>query len=152
MLAKLYDAYAPVMMGLISRIVEDADVAEEVLKNSFVAIWTRIGRYDGAKERLLTWSLAIAREVALETLKDNTQNTQAKPNALQENKSVSLQHSPIKKEDLCRLAPLEKAVLEQLYLKGRTCAETAAELGIAEAEVRVVLKRAFTYLKAEKPV
>ncbi|CAM3632324.1 sigma-70 family RNA polymerase sigma factor [Pontibacter korlensis] len=157
MLAKLYDAYAPVLMGVISRIVQDAEVAEEVLKETFVAIWTRIGVYDASKERLLTWSLAIARGMALEAIKTNRYSTAARTsasttnNGATQNKNVTLQKQEIKKEDLCNLAPKEKAVLELLYLKGRTCAETAGELNMTEEEVRVILKRAFTYLKAERP-
>jgi RNA polymerase sigma factor (sigma-70 family) len=156
MLGKLYDAYAPVMMGVISRIVHDTEVAEEVLKETFVAIWTRIGVYDASKERLLTWGLAIARGIALEAVKTDrytsigaSTNKPAETNA-QQNKAIPLQNGQVKKEDLCTLAPLEKSALELLYLKGRTCAETAGELNMTVDELKTVLKRAFTHLKAEK--
>jgi RNA polymerase sigma-70 factor (ECF subfamily) len=158
MLGKLYDAYAPVMMGVISRIVQDNEVAEEVLKETFVAIWSRIGVYDASKDRLLTWGLAIARGIALEAVKTSRYtntvhhtNNSAETNS-QPNKLVTLRNGGIAKQDICNLSPLEKKLLELLYLKGRSCAETAGELNMTVAEVSVVLKKAFTQLKAEKSV
>ncbi|MCX2740909.1 RNA polymerase sigma factor [Pontibacter anaerobius] len=158
MLGKLYDAYAPVMMGVISRIVRDPEVAEEALKETFVAIWTRIGMYDSSKERLLTWGLAIARGIALQAIKTDKYkaiveaHTEGVKNGYPKNKPATLPDTEIKKQDLCTLAPLEKTILESLYLKGRTCAETAGELNMSVEEVREILKKAFVHLKAEKSV
>lgn len=156
MLGKLYDAYAPVMMGVISRIVHDNEVAEEVLKDTFVAIWSRIGVYDASKDRLLTWGLAIARGIALEANKSNRHTASVErikktsENGTQKNKSVTLQKGGIVKQNLCSLPPLEKTVLELLYLKERTCAEVAGELNLSVEEVKTVLKKAFAHLKADK--
>jgi RNA polymerase sigma factor (sigma-70 family) len=153
MLSKLYDAYAPAMMGVISRIVQDNEVAEEVLKESFVAIWSRIGIYDASKERLLTWGLSIARGIALEAVKtDRYASNNPSGKSLAPKKNITLQNGEIKKEDLCTLTPLEKTVLESLYLKGRTCTETARELNMTEEETRAVVKKAFIHLKAGKSV
>ncbi|MBD1395755.1 RNA polymerase sigma factor [Pontibacter sp. JH31] len=151
MLGKLYDAYAPVMMGVISRIVADTEVAEQVLQETFVAIWTRIGVYDASKERLLTWGLAIARGIALEAVKADryTSFAQNETNP-SPNKNVPLLNGQLGREDICSLAPLEKRALELLYLKGRSCAETAGELHMSETALKEVLKSAFTHLKADK--
>ncbi|MEJ8803884.1 RNA polymerase sigma factor [Pontibacter sp. H249] len=157
-LGKLYDAYAPMMLGVITRIVQDKEVAEEVLSETFVAIWSRIGIYNSSKERLLTWGLAIARGIALEAVKTNRYKNLIKPsiksveNNVLQNFDVTLRKDQPKKQDLCNLAPLERTVLELLYLKGRSCPEIAGELKMTEAEVKEILKSAFTQLKAEKPI
>lgn len=153
MLGKLYDAYAPVMMGVISRIVPDTEVAEQVLQETFVAIWTRIGVYDASKERLLTWGLAIARGIALEAVKTGRYTSVGSPKneaGSQQNKNVPLQQGQLSEENLCSLSPLEKRALESLYLKGRSCAETAGELNMTETALKELLKSAFTHIKAEK--
>lgn len=153
MLGKLYDAYAPVLMGVISRIVPDAEVAEQVLQETFVAIWTRIGVYDASKERLLTWGLAIARGIALEAVKTGRYDSSAKPKnekGPQQNKNITLQQGQLSEEHICLLEPLERKALELLYLKGRTCAETAGELNMTETALKEILKSAFAHLKAEK--
>ena len=156
MLGKLYDAYAPVMLGVIKRIVGDGDVAEEVLKDTFVAIWSRIGVYNSSKERLLSWGLSIARGLALQAVKTDryaavlkAKNGQAKPVDVLNN-NVTLRDSAKEKQVLANLSPLARQALELLYLKGRTCAETAAELNIPVEQLRETLKMAFNKLKAEK--
>jgi RNA polymerase sigma factor (sigma-70 family) len=157
-LSELYDAYAPVLLGMITRIVQDTELAEQVLQETFVAIWSRIGNYDASKERLLTWGLAIAREIALTAIKcnqitpSNTASNTSAETTTEHLKVLSLQNGHVKKQDFCTLPPQEKSVLELLYLKGRTCEETAKELSLTVTELRTVLKRAFTHLKAEKSI
>ena len=69
---------------------------------------------------------------------------------MQQNNHVPLQNGQIAADDLCTLDPQEKKALELLYLKGRTCAETAAELNLSVEQLKEVLKKAFTHLKAEQ--
>ncbi|RIJ34300.1 RNA polymerase sigma factor [Pontibacter oryzae] len=151
-LGLLYDAYAPVMMGVITRIVDDEHLAEEVLQETFVAIWSRIGIYDCTRNRFLTWGLAIARGIALEAVKKAKQA----PHIIKtetENLKVGADgkgYYLFLKQPLCNLEPEERTILELIYLKGYTCPEAAAKLGITETDLRTSLKKAFIQLKAEK--
>lgn len=144
MLSILYDAYAPVMMGVITRIVPDKEQAEEVLQETFVAIWSRIDVYDSSKGRFLIWGLAIARGIALEAVK-NGKYKQPGPayNAAQQEREQML-------KPLCDLEPQERAILELIYLKGCSCAEVATELNITQETLKTTLKKAFIHLKSEK--
>ena len=156
-LGLLYDAYAPVMMGVISRIVPDQEMAEQVLQETFIAIWSRIEVYDPSRNRLLIWGLAIARGIALEAVKNDRYSAVARQQrsinfAGAENKDkVDSQKRKQENEQLCHLEPQEKEILELVYLKGRSCTEAAAELGITEEKMRAVIKKAFVHLKAGKP-
>lgn len=155
-LGLLYDAYAPVMMGVISRIVPDPEKAEQVLQETFVAIWSRIEVYDASRNRFLVWGLAIARGIALEAAKNDryaavAQQQKSRNFAGAENKENEVgQKGKQEKEPLCHLEPQEKEILELVYLKGLSCTEAAAELGITEEKMRTVIKRAFVHLKAGK--
>ncbi|GHA80832.1 RNA polymerase sigma factor [Pontibacter akesuensis] len=144
MLSVLYDAYAPVMMGVIARIVPDKEQAEEVLQETFVAIWSRIDVYDSSKGRFLIWGLAIARGIALEAVKNGQyipgNSASAAPQQAREPKP----------KPFCDLEPQERAILELIYLKGYSCSEVTAELNITEETLRTILKKAFIHLKAEK--
>lgn len=152
----LYDAYAPVMMGMICSIIPQQEAAEEVLHETFVAIWSRIGEYDASRSRFLSWGLSVARGIALEAVK----NDKSTPVAKQQRKrnfagaEDTEEVPPVQKEQedklLCRLEPLEKAILELIYLKGRSCTEAAAALGITEEMLRACTKKAFIHIKAEK--
>lgn len=155
-LGLLYDAYAPVMMGVISRIVPDQEVAEQVLQETFVAIWSRIEVYDASRNRLLVWGLAIARGIALEAAKNDryaavAQQQKSRNFVGAENKENEVrQQRKQENEPLCYLEPQEKEILELVYLKGRSCTEAAAELGITEEKMIIVIKKAFVHLKAGK--
>lgn len=155
-LGLLYDAYAPLMMGVISSIVPDTEVAEQVLQETFVAIWSRIDVYDASRNRFLIWSLAIARGMALEAVKSGrysivAQERRSRNFAGAERKgSIDSQIKEQQDKQLCLLEPQEKEVLELVYLKGHSCTKAAAELGITEEKLKAVIKKAFIHLKAEK--
>jgi len=63
----LYDKYAPAIMGVISRIVGNARLAEDVLQSAFVEMWNSIKKYDASKEKIFIWMLKIARKFAIES-------------------------------------------------------------------------------------
>lgn len=67
-LSKLYDRYGAILFGFITRIVKDAHVAENVLQNAFIVIWKSMPAFDPEKERMLTWMLKIAMNVAIMAL------------------------------------------------------------------------------------
>jgi RNA polymerase sigma-70 factor, ECF subfamily len=57
----LYDSYAAALFGVISRMVTDKDIAEELLQDTFIKIWKHIDLYNATKGTLFTWMLNIAR-------------------------------------------------------------------------------------------
>ena len=52
----------------ILRIVRDADLAEDVVSEVFLAVWRRAGRFE-ARSAVSTWLLSIARHKALTAIK-----------------------------------------------------------------------------------
>ena len=52
----------------ILRIVRDADLAEDVVSEVFLAVWRRAGRFEG-RSAVSTWLLSIARHKALTAIK-----------------------------------------------------------------------------------
>ncbi|MCJ8164177.1 sigma-70 family RNA polymerase sigma factor [Pontibacter sp. E15-1] len=151
-LGLLYDAYAPVMLGVISRIVPDQHMAEEVLQETFVAIWSRIKVYDASKGRFLIWGLAIARGIALETLKRGNYQQMAEGPSAPDTEGAAKPQANMwveAKQLPCHLEPQEREALELIYLKGCTCTEAAAQLGITIETLRLRIKKAFQHLRAE---
>ncbi len=147
-LGKLYDAYAPVMLGVISRIVPDPHMAEEVLQETFVAIWSRIKGYDASKSRFLIWGLAIARGIAQDALKrDRYKQLASMP------QTALLQQAHVKDEvqnQLFQLDAQEREALDLICLKGCNCTEAATRLGVTDATLRLRIREAFRHIKAEK--
>jgi RNA polymerase sigma-70 factor (ECF subfamily) len=67
--AELYDATAPQLFGVALRILRQRDRAEDVLQESFVAIWQRAGDYDAGKGAPMTWLVTILRHRAIDALR-----------------------------------------------------------------------------------
>jgi RNA polymerase sigma factor (sigma-70 family) len=68
-LGALYDATASRVFGLVSRIVRDAGIAEEVVEDTYWQVWRQSERFDFARGRPLTWLLAMARSRAIDALR-----------------------------------------------------------------------------------
>ncbi len=65
----LYDNYSGALYGVIVRIVEKEDAAEDVLQEVFIKIWKNISSYEPTKGRLYTWLVNIARNSAIDSLR-----------------------------------------------------------------------------------
>ncbi|CAM4126299.1 RNA polymerase sigma factor, sigma-70 family [Pedobacter westerhofensis] len=61
---RLYNKYAPAVLGVLSRMVGDKALAEECTNDAFCLIWSKRKDYDPAKERLFTWMIKIAKHCA----------------------------------------------------------------------------------------
>jgi RNA polymerase sigma-70 factor (ECF subfamily) len=65
----LYDHYSGALLGIISQIIEDMDMSNDVLQEVFINIWRKIESYDPVKGRLFTWMLNIARNASIDVLR-----------------------------------------------------------------------------------
>lgn len=65
----LYEASSPRLYGLALRILGRRELAEEVLQESFVAIWHAAGDYESALSAPMTWMTAIVRNRAFDVLR-----------------------------------------------------------------------------------
>src|ERR1700756_5470562 len=66
-MAILYDNYSAALLGVIYRIVDDKEAAEDILQEVFVKIWKSIASYDNTKGKLFTWLINIARNAAIDS-------------------------------------------------------------------------------------
>jgi RNA polymerase sigma-70 factor (ECF subfamily) len=65
----LYDAYAPLLFGVAQRILGDRSLAEEVLRDVFLEMWTKASSYDPEGCSVRVWLLMHLRLRALERLR-----------------------------------------------------------------------------------
>ncbi len=68
-LADLYDAFSAALYGVVLRMVEKEEVAQEVLQDIFVKVWRNAEGYDPDKGRPFTWLVNIARNTAIDALR-----------------------------------------------------------------------------------
>jgi RNA polymerase sigma-70 factor (ECF subfamily) len=67
--AELYDLTSAKLFGVILRIIRQRDVAEDVLQESFVAVWQRAPDYDPVRGSVMSWLVTIVRHRAIDQLR-----------------------------------------------------------------------------------
>jgi len=67
--AALYARTAAKLFGIALRIMRQREPAEEVLQESFVAVWQRAEDYDPARGSAMGWLVTIVRHTAIDQLR-----------------------------------------------------------------------------------
>src|SRR6188508_2589331 len=71
-LSLLYDKYSAALFGVALKIVKREELAEDVLQETFIKIWTAFSQYDSSKGRLFTWMLNICRNQAIDKIRSGS--------------------------------------------------------------------------------
>ncbi len=64
----LYDRYAPVLLGVIMKIISDKTEALAILETTFTKVLSEIGMFNADKQPVFVWLLTIARSAASDAL------------------------------------------------------------------------------------
>jgi RNA polymerase sigma-70 factor (ECF subfamily) len=151
----LYDMYSASLFGVISGIIPDTAIAEDVLQETFVKIWHSFSQYSSEKGRLFTWMLNIARNLAIDKVRSKDFKNQNKNQELENNVTfIDEQRSTVYKPELlgikelvATLKPEQKTILDLIYFKGYTHVEAAEELGIPLGTIKTRLRMAILQLR-----
>jgi RNA polymerase sigma-70 factor, ECF subfamily len=154
-LSALYDRYSPMLFGMLSRVLNDHQAAEEVLQDLFLQLWRNAGRFDPSRGSLPAWLMVIGRNRAISRLRGRRDREM-----LEENEgdfagtfasSQSIEYEAARAQ-LARTisAALEKLPAEQrqavelAYFEGMTqseiAAKTATPLGTVKTRVRTAMQ------------
>ena len=151
----LYDNYSSALFGVINRILQSDEVAEDVLQDAFVKIWKNIDQYNTSKGSLYTWMLNICRNLTIDTLRsksfrNETQNQNLEDNVYQVDREVDVQpkvdHIGLK-EEVLKLKPEQKVLIDLIYFEGYTQDEVSKELQIPLGTVKTRLRAAVNELR-----
>ncbi|MBP7626252.1 MAG: sigma-70 family RNA polymerase sigma factor, partial [Zoogloea sp.] len=67
---RLYAQEGGRLLGVVQRIVRDAALAEDIVHDACVNIWTRAARFDPARGSARGWIYSVARNLALNAVRD----------------------------------------------------------------------------------
>lgn len=147
--------YSASLFGVISRIITDIPVAEDVLQETFVKIWNSFSGYSAEKGRLFTWMVNVARNLAIDKIRSKDFKNQAKNHELENNVTfIDEQRNTVYKPELLgirelvsTLKPEQKSILDLVYFKGYTHVEAAEELGVPLGTIKTRLRMAILQLR-----
>jgi RNA polymerase sigma-70 factor (ECF subfamily) len=70
-LAALYDRHAPLVFGVALRMTNDRGRAEDIVLDTFLALWNHAERFDPARGSLTAWLTVVARHAAVDRHRRN---------------------------------------------------------------------------------
>ena len=155
----LYDNYSGSLFTIVSQIVNDMELANDILQEVFINIWRKIESYDASKGRLFTWMLNIARNASIDTLRSKSYQNSQKNQSISD--STEFSSAPGKtnqdidiigfRKVMERLKKEHRVLIDLAYFKGYTHEEISEiediPLGTVKTRIRNALLQLREYLK-----
>lgn len=154
----LYDAIAPLVFGVVLRVVRDRAQTEEVTQEVFVELWRLAPRFDPARGSAATWASTIAHRRAVdrvrseEAVRRRQERQLADPPTHEASAEQVVQRSlqAVRvRRALDSLTAAQREAVELAYFGGHTYREVAVLLGIAEGTAKSRIRDAMIRLRDE---
>lgn len=151
-IGELYDAYNGALYGVVLRIVQSPELAQQVLQDTFVKVWRNAASYDATKGRLFTWLLNIARNTAIDATRtahyQNSRKTDNLDGLVHQPGGSTINTDVLGVRDVVdSLDEKYKTLIDLVYFQGYTQEEAAEETGIPLGTIKTRLRYAIGELR-----
>ena len=151
-LEQLYALVAPLLFGLLTRMLRRRALAEEALQDVFVSIWQRAGQYRSDRGGALPWLIGIARYRAIDLLRHERGAPVLMPEPPDPSPTGELAEEPPAPGDLIercldRLTGDQQQCLQFAYVNGRSHQEISQLTGNPLGTVKSWIRRALISLR-----
>lgn len=136
---RLFDRHAPMLLGILMRIVGSREDGEEVLQESFLQVWYQADRYDPRRASPAGWMVMMARSRAIDRIRSETSRSQRTQHfAFDVTPSFPTPGTGRLEADerrarilraLAELPPLQRECLELAFYEGLSHSQIAATVG-----------------------
>ncbi len=133
-LIALYDVTSKFLFGLVSQILGEGVLAEEVLLEVYTQVWRQAGSFDPGRRTPTAWLIMLTRTLAFTQLRSGRYGLQRKkpgPKTPQETESGSVdltERQLAVRSGLKSLSPEQHEVIDLAYLSGLSHNEIAVRL------------------------
>lgn len=155
-LAQLYDRYRGILFGLLMRILNSREEAEDVLQEVFLQVWRRAGDFDEKRGRPFTWLVTLARSRGIDRLRSlGARDRVAQASARETSDEISDAASDTFRSEQRELVTRALALLPEeqqgpltlAYFDGLTQSEIAAKLGAPLGTVKTRMRAGMIKLR-----
>ena len=148
----LYENYSSSLYGVILKVTNNEELAQDALQETFVKVWKNSKKYDSKKAKLFTWLYRIARNTAIDKLRSFNNRFEKEVQIDKSNVYIlptsSLNQDVIDlKEHVAKLDEKYQIVLQALFFEGMTQQEASDELEIPLGTIKSRLKIGLRELK-----
>ena len=155
-LAQLYDSYRLILFGLLVRILNSREEAEDVLQEVFLQVWRRARDFDETRGKPFTWLVTLARSRAIDRLRSlGARDRVAQASVREAAEEVSdaardtfrSEQRALVTSALSQLPEEQKRPLVLAYFEGLTQSEIAAKLGAPLGTVKTRMRAGMIKLR-----
>lgn len=160
-LAELHSLFSQYMLRVTSRIVRNAEVAEDVVQEVFLYAWRNAGRYDPRRSTVSTWLWQISRSRAIDYLR--RRSTRERAHTRFETQAETSHEPPVEREilggelrlhldkALGKLPAAQREALTLAYYSDMTQTEIADQTDTPLGTVKTRTFLAMRKLRSELP-
>ena len=155
-LGRLYDGYRLILFGVLMRILNNREEAEDVLQEVFLQVWRRAGDFDENRGRPFTWLVTLARSCGIDRLRSLASRERvAMAGANEASEEVSdaatdairSEQRGVVNDALSQLPEDQKRPLMLAYFDGLTQSEIAMQLGAPLGTVKTRMRSGMMKLR-----
>jgi RNA polymerase sigma-70 factor, ECF subfamily len=159
-MADLYDRYGRLAFSVILAVVRDTAVAEDLLQETFLRVWTRVQALERGRATLGPWLVAIARNRAIDHVRSVRSRTGRHSFGFDAGEDPSLfadigrevfnpAHARLIRQALSKLNANQQRVIELAYYEGFSQTEIAQRMGQPIGIVKTWVRTALDSLRNE---
>ena len=154
-LAAVYDAYSPLAYGLALRLLNSSSDAEDVVQESFLALWRQSGRLE-PERGLRSYLLSIVHNRAIDRIRSRVRKPESGldedlpiPAATDDPADVAVLQSEREevRAAMVALSDDQRQTVELVYFQGLTINETADRMRVPVGTVKSRLRLALGHLR-----
>lgn len=158
---RLYEHEGPRLLAVALRIVRQRALAEDIVHDACVKLWTHASGFDASRGSARGWIYSVVRHLALNAVRDNNRDVAVDDdtactleadmslNAYREQLAFADRHASLGQLQQCleTLPPERRECILHAYLDGCTHPEIAQRVGAPLGTVKAWIKRSLAALR-----
>ncbi|RRV09326.1 sigma-70 family RNA polymerase sigma factor [Pseudomonas sp. v388] len=160
-LHRLYQQESARLLGVVQRIVRDNALAEDIVHDAFLKIWTGAGSFDASRGSARGWMFSVTRHLALNRLRNTAREVRMDEDVDEDHQAQATLEGWQETGDafdwrvnpgrihscLEQLEPVRRNCVFHAYVDGYSHQEIAVKIGAPLGTVKAWIKRSLKALR-----